>query len=242
MSGRGYASTARSDTGCVRRVNEDAVLAMPTHGVWVVADGMGGHFAGTRASRTIVENLAAVAADLPFAARVARVRTLLLQTHDELIGVGLAQVPVSTVGATVVALVLGEGRFACLWAGDSRVYRLREDRLDQLTHDHSLVQQMVDRGLIDAAHAENHPDSHVVTRALGAPGTIELDTIEGEAFAGDAFLLCSDGLTRIVPLASIREAMTAADFEPAADALLETALARGAPDNVSFILVRALHG
>lgn len=224
----------------MRRVNEDAVSLLADRGVFAVADGMGGHRAGTLASGTIVENLAGLEPIAEFGQRADRVRALLMKSHDELIAVGLSQVPVSTVGATVVALVIEAPRLVCFWAGDSRAYRLRGETIEQLTRDHSLVQQMVDSGMIAAAAAEAHPDSHVVTRAVGAPGRLELESIALDVCAGDTFLLCSDGLTRVVAMESLARAMKMSDLEPAAETLLAEALERGAPDNVSLLLVRVV--
>lgn len=228
----------RTHAGRVRPVNEDAVSVRIDLGVFAVADGMGGHHAGTLASGTIVGGLASLERASHFEACAESVRSSLIKSHDELIGIGLSQTPVSTVGATVVALVVDERRFACFWAGDSRVYRQRGDAIELLTRDHSLVQQMVDSGLIDPAEAEHHPDSHVVTRAVGAPGRLELDSVSGEVRTGDLFLLCSDGLTRVVPPAFWASTIGGPDLEQTAEVLLAEALACGAPDNVSLILVR----
>jgi serine/threonine protein phosphatase PrpC len=231
-------SAFRSDIGCVRRANEDAVFAMESAGVFAVADGMGGHQSGSLASRTIVENLALLAPESGLESAGAALRAVLYEAHDRLIGLGLAKVPVSTVGATVVALATDGRGYVCYWAGDSRAYLWRSGIIEQITRDHSLVQQMVDGGILTAAEAENHPDSHIVTRALGAPGKLELDETRGTLGPGDVLLLCSDGLTRSVPIAEIAAALGEETIEHAADRLLSDALARGAPDNVSFVIVR----
>ena len=122
--------------------------------------------------------------------------------------------------------------------GDSRAYLLRDRRLRQLTHDHSLVQSLVDQGRLSPAAAETHPDSHIVTRAVGGGPEIDIDRIAQPLVAGDRLLLCSDGLTRVVPDGPV-ETILAATPDPfdAAQALIRAALDNGAPDNVSVIVV-----
>ncbi len=140
------------------------------------------------------------------------------------------------VGATtVVALLLRNGHFAALWAGDSRAYLLRDGRLRRLTRDHSLVQQLVDFGALGEAEAERHPQSNVITRALGQDGEVELDKVAERALPGDAFLLCSDGVFKEVAEAALA-AMLAAGADAAA--LVGAAVAAGARDNASAVVVR----
>ena len=129
------------------------------------------------------------------------------------------------------------GRFGCFWAGDSRAYRIRDGEIAQLTRDHSLVQGLVDAGMLDPEEAEDHPNANVVTRAVGASEALDVDTSTGDAYAGDTFLLASDGLTRVVSDDEIYSELTQ-PIDSAADSLLQTVLSRGAPDNVSLILVR----
>jgi serine/threonine protein phosphatase PrpC len=144
-----------------------------------------------------------------------------------------------TMGSTVVSLLAHDGHYACLWAGDSRAYLYRAGALKRLTRDHSVVQEMVDAGALSEDHARAHPRSNVITRAVGARDSLDVESVFGAAQAGDRFLLCSDGLTGVVTDREIAEAMIRAPLEAAAERLLDQALARGAPDNVTLIMVAA---
>ncbi len=237
-----YVTAARTHVGHVRRLNEDSILSAPGSGLWAVADGMGGHTQGDWASRTVVDALGNLPDGLEAERTAALVRERMNRTNTTLIQRGQSLSPARTVGSTVVILVLDGRRFACLWAGDSRAYRLRGKAFVQLTRDHTLVQQLADRGLIPASEVPNHPDGHVVTRAIGANPSIELDSVHGDIAEGDIFLLCSDGLSRQVSGQELETTLTQPDLEAAATALLSTALERGAPDNVSFLIIRVAKG
>jgi serine/threonine protein phosphatase PrpC len=236
-----YETAARCHVGTVRKVNEDAILAAPQAGLWAVADGMGGHMGGAHASRAVTEALARIGGG-ELSQRAAAVRQAIAAVNAELTDYGRRFDPPRTVGATVVVLLADGERFICVWAGDSRAYRLRDGGLTQLTRDHSLVQQLVESGLISSAQSENHPDGHIITRAVGADPQIELESIEGDWLPGDTFLLCSDGLSRVVSPTVLVMAMSAPELEPSAAHLIDTTLECGAPDNVSFLLVRAASG
>jgi serine/threonine protein phosphatase PrpC len=233
-----YDTAARSHVGLVRKLNEDAILSRPDIALWAVADGMGGHAKGDFASAAVMEALAGVDPGLDAERIAQKARAALIAANEALVAHGQSLSPPKTVGATVVALALDGRRFACVWAGDSRAYRLRDGALAQLTRDHTLVQQLSDRGLIDPSEAGDHPDGHVVTRAIGASARIEVDSVHGTLADGDVFLLCSDGLSRQLDAGELLEGLQTKDLEPAADGLLRSALDRGAPDNVSFIIVR----
>jgi serine/threonine protein phosphatase PrpC len=233
-----YETAARSHVGCVRRVNEDAVFASGETGVWAVADGMGGHALGEQASQAVVEALASVPAGLDAERAALQIRDSLAGVNAALVAQGKSLSPARTIGATVVALALDGRRFACLWAGDSRAYRVRRGVISLLTRDHTMVQQLADRGLIPEAEIANHPDSHVVMRAIGAHATTELDSVHGDVVVGDVFLLCSDGLSRLLSSDELQAAVAVEEPDSAAGALLQAALDRGAPDNVSLVVVR----
>jgi serine/threonine protein phosphatase PrpC len=232
-----FDTAARTDVGCRRKVNEDSILTRPDLGLWAVADGMGGHSAGDVASKMVVEALGGIPAGLSVADRAAEARRWLLQTNARLRA--MRADADSTIGSTVVALVCDGPRFACVWAGDSRAYRLRDGAFSQLTRDHSLVQTLVEAGELTAEEARDHPNANVITRAVGADDVLEVETVEGDVRPGDLFLLASDGLTRLMNDAELALGLRAPDLNVAAGRFLETCLARGAPDNVSLILVRA---
>ena len=229
---------SRTHPGLKRKVNEDSILVRTDRGFWAVADGMGGHEAGDVASAKVVEALSLVPPHRAIESFVADTISALTAANSDLIRLARSAHRPRTIGTTIVGLVISGTRFGCFWAGDSRAYRIREGEIAQLTRDHSLVQGLVDAGMLAPAEAEDHPNANVVTRAVGASETLDVDTSAGDARAGDIFLLASDGLTRVVTDEEIYAELTTSSGEDAADSLLRTVLARGAPDNVSLIIVR----
>ncbi|HET7576031.1 MAG TPA: protein phosphatase 2C domain-containing protein [Sphingomicrobium sp.] len=227
---------SRTHVGLKRKINEDCILVDSDRGLWAVADGMGGHEAGEVASATVIDalrrlstadNLDSLAADAMEALRGAN-RQLV-----DLAGSGGSE---KTIGSTVVGLAIGDGEFRCFWAGDSRAYRVREGIIIRLTRDHSLVQQLVDSGMLRAEDADGHVNSNVVTRAVGVAADVEVEAVSGDVRSGDRFLLASDGLTRVVDDAELAAVLDREPPEQAADTLLAAVLERGAPDNVSLIV------
>ena len=235
----GFDTVTRTHVGCRRKVNEDCLLALPDLGLWAVADGMGGHHAGDVASAMVVEALAEPAPSDAMAERVERARRQLEAANTRLTAFAVEEGGGRTVGSTVVAFLTSGDRYACLWAGDSRAYGLRDGQIVQLTRDHSLVQDLVDLGEIAPADARDHPNANVITRAVGGTTQLELDLVEGRLASGDLFLLATDGLTRVVGDEEIAAALGSSDLELAADGLVERCLQRGAPDNLSFVIVKA---
>ncbi len=233
-----YGSAAATDVGSVRTLNEDAWLDRPDLGLWAVADGMGGHEAGDYASRAIVHALH----DLDPPANAPEFLSAVgdcLATVNAGLRSAAAERGVALIGSTVVALLIFDGHFACLWAGDSRLYRLRDGGLDQITKDHSQVQELVDSGVIDADAAERHPAANVITRAVGAGDVLDLDLRQGRIEPGDLFLLCSDGLFKALPEREIAAILASNPVETGAQCLVERALAAHASDNVTAVIVAA---
>jgi serine/threonine protein phosphatase PrpC len=224
-----------SHEGSVRTVNEDSLLARPADGLWAVADGMGGHSNGQWASQAVVAALqsASLAAGFDAAAQAAAEA---LHAANERIW-REAQSLGKSMGSTVAALVLRDARFAVFWVGDSRCYLLRQGILYRLTSDHSQVQELVAAGHMTEQEAESHPMAHVLSRAMGVEPTVELEAVADQAAAGDVFLLCSDGLTRLAPDAELAAILAGASPAAAAERLLGLCLERGAPDNVSVVVV-----
>ena len=140
-------------------------------------------------------------------------------------------------GATVVALVLADGHFGALWAGDSRLYRLRDGKIELLTTDHSIVAALVEAGQMNWDEAGKHPQANAITRAVGVGEELELDKIRGDALPGDRFLLCSDGLNKYATIAELGAAMSGVPIEVVTDTLVQMALDGGGADNVSVIVV-----
>ncbi|HYD71600.1 MAG TPA: protein phosphatase 2C domain-containing protein [Candidatus Binatia bacterium] len=220
----------------MRSLNEDAVLNRADIGLWAVADGMGGHESGEVASAAVVDALSGVSNfTTAYAFRDAAAQAM-IEANAKLVELSAGR---GTMGSTVVALLVHEGHYACLWAGDSRAYLYRGGALKRLTRDHSVVQEMVDAGAITEDRARAHPRANVITRAVGARERLDVDSVFGPLQSGDRFLLCSDGLTGVVSDREIAEQMIRAPLEAAAERLIDQALARGAPDNVSLVLVAA---
>jgi serine/threonine-protein phosphatase Stp1 len=226
---------SRSDVGRVRTANEDSFLERPEMGLWVVADGMGGHANGRWASGTIVDAVAPLTPSGDLDADIRRVADAIHAANATIYE--RSKVDGASMGSTVAALLVQEGFFAVLWVGDSRVYLCRNGTLHQLSRDHTQVQEMVDVGLLSPDEAKTHPMSHVLARAVGVQASLELDVIVDEAEVGDSFLLCSDGLTARVSAEEIAAAMAGGSPQIASTSLVELCLERGAPDNVTAIAV-----
>ena len=230
--------SAKTHVGLVRDVNEDAIVSLPHLGLWAVADGMGGHYGGDFASQTVIEALLDLPEDLPPGEMVTATRAALQSAH-EAIRAESARMGGAIMGATVVLLVIAEGHFLCLWAGDSRLYRLRGDRFEMVSLDHSVVGEMVEAGQLTWDEAEKHQKSNQITRAVGVSEWLEIDKRRGDVEPGDKFLLCSDGLTKYADEATLARMIAEHPIETLSEALLHVALDGGAADNVSIIAIEA---
>lgn len=235
-----WRSAARTHPGKVRGSNEDALLDRSEQGLWAVADGMGGHHGGERASQLIVESLAGLPTQGGFDARLQRLRQCLhwinRRLTQELTVVRGEPAPI--IGSTVVALLVEGCRAACVWAGDSRCYLWRGQRLFQLTRDHSLRQQLIDRQGMSIEQASGHPSAHALTQAIGASEALTLDILELRLLPGDAFLLCSDGLYQGVSERYLPEALGLTSPDGALDRLFEQVLRGPARDNLTAVVIR----
>ncbi len=226
---------ARTHVGRVRKHNEDAILVLPDQHIWVVSDGMGGHEGGDYASQVVVDAVAVLPPDMAPTEKLGAIRNALQQAHETICAE--AERRGAVMGATVVALVLADGHFGALWAGDSRLYRLRDGKIDLLTTDHSLVAALVESGQMTWDEAEKHPQSNAITRAVGVGEALDLDKIRGDALPGDRFLLCSDGLNKYATIAELGAFLNNVPLEVVSDNLVQMALDRGGADNVSVIVV-----
>ncbi len=240
MSQFKYQSAGVTNVGLVRKANEDSILHAAERGLYVVADGMGGHENGALASSTIVKNLEGVAGDLAesaeaFDAVCNRLSQAVHAANAEIFG--LANEHAGRMGSTVVALHVSGDRFAVFWAGDSRAYLLRDGQLYHLTRDHTMVNDMVAKGMISETEALSHPMRHVLNKAVGVQALLELDGIADQARSGDVFLLCSDGLTGLVEDHEIAAALRPVNPDYTVKTLLDMVLERGAHDNVSILVV-----
>ncbi len=231
-------SWATTHVGAKRSHNEDMLVNRPDLGVWAVADGAGGHDAGEVASGMIAAALEAIPPGLPPGDLLALVRARVADVHTQLREEAARRGPEVIIASTVVILVARDDHFACLWAGDSRAYLLRDDTLLQISHDHSLVQELVDAGAIDAAAAEHHPHANVITRAVGAAlDELALDKVSDRLQSGDRFLLCSDGLSKTLEAADLQLLLAGALDPSPTEAMIAAALARQVNDNVTAVVV-----
>ncbi|MGD8418573.1 MAG: Stp1/IreP family PP2C-type Ser/Thr phosphatase [Pseudomonadales bacterium] len=232
---------ALSDTGKVRRNNEDAIAYDSDAAVAVLADGMGGLEAGEVASRLAVDTILELLRERESDSDTALTKAIASANQ------AVRQVSLSRgveMGTTVVTwLLTGQGQCLVGHVGDSRAYRYRSGVLRRLTRDHSMVQQMVDDGLLNEAEAETSPNRNVITRALGLVGNVEVDVRSWVNSPGDVYLLCSDGLTDMVSETEIGNILSHVNLEPdELDTVAETLVARaneaGGHDNVTVLLIR----
>lgn len=231
--------SARSHVGLRRKINEDAVLALPEENLWLVADGMGGHEAGDYASRLVADMVAAIPPGLPPSDRLSALRDVMQNAHSVIRQEADARGR-GTIGTTVACMMLANGHFVGLWAGDSRIYLLRDRKIQMLTTDHSLVADLVLAGQLSWDEAEQHPQSNAITRAVGVGETLELDKIRGEVQTGDRFLICSDGLSKYATFAMLEKALSEMPIETVSDQLVQIALDGGGADNITVIVLDIL--
>jgi protein phosphatase len=232
-----WISSSQSHVGCVRTVNEDACLELIDKHLWVVADGMGGHKAGDVASRTIIESLRDVRYDSTFGTFVENVKNQIVTAHQSLVTLGsqLGQIA----GSTVVAFIGRDRHGFLMWAGDSRAYLYHQGTLQQVTRDHSYVEELLARGDISPEEVASHPMANVITRAVGAGKELHLDTLNIELCYGDIILLCSDGLYKELDEGEICSAISH-NHAPAkiVQNLVNACVERGARDNVTVVVVK----
>jgi PPM family protein phosphatase len=229
----GFRHGAATSTGRVRRINEDSYLATPP--IYAIADGMGGHGSGDLASALAVQVLARCADLHPLFAEA------VLAALEEANQVIIEREPVNRMGTTVTGLAglgsAGADHLMVFNVGDSRVYRLAADGIEQLTVDHSEVQELLLDGLITREQARTHPRRNIVTRALGSDPLLLADHWLLPAVGGDRFLLCSDGLFSELPDEAILPLLAVGTPQEAAEALVTSANDAGGRDNITVIIV-----
>lgn len=237
---------ARSDVGMIRSGNEDAFFAHATRerGVFIVADGMGGHAAGEVASEMAVQIISRELQELAEvygeAARL-KVAEALRIANRAIYDRTIQESDKQGMGTTASVLVVAGARYLIGQVGDSRVYLLRDGALRQLTKDHSYVQEQVDAGFLTPEQARYHPYSNVITRCVGASDVVEPDTYSGELKAGDVFLVASDGLTGMVDDRRLQQLLLSrASAGRVVDALIAEANYRGGLDNITAIVVQVV--
>ena len=243
-----------TDVGRARAHNEDAISWDAQKGLALLADGMGGHNAGDVASQLCLETLNEVC--LPVLGKPLRLRpnkgvskhaTLVRRAINKANAAIFEDAEVNPdrkgMGTTLVLVLFHDDRAVVAHVGDSRVYRLRGRSLEQVTADHSLVRELLEKGAISPEEVENNPYSHVITKAMGVRSKVIAEVQELKTQAGDVFLLCSDGLTDLVADAAIEETLVAAagNWERAAQRLIDLANNNGGRDNIS-VVIAALGG
>ncbi len=233
-----WLSAEQSHPGKRRACNEDAVLSRPDVRLWAVADGMGGHQAGDVASRAIADALRQLPLSGDLTLDVDKVEDALISVNDELRLHARTQCQGGTVGSTVVTLLVSDTVGVALWAGDSRLYRLRRGRLEQITRDHNPISDLLDSGAVSEEEAVS-ADTNIITRAVGGQADLNLDVAIFDVQAEDTFLLCSDGLYREVNPTTLQFELHGDALDDVADSLLEHCLAGPARDNVSLVLARS---
>jgi len=241
----------QTDVGLARDHNEDAIFWDFNHGLAMLADGMGGHNAGDVASRMCLEKLDIILTTA-LGKSLGNIRPNKDVSREETLvrrAVNKANIAVfenaldnqdrKGMGTTLVVTLFHESKVVVAHVGDSRVYRLRSNTLEQMTDDHSLVRELLEKGAISAEEAVDNPYSHVITRAVGIRPRVPVETHEYDVLPGDTFLLCSDGLTDKVGDKAIEETLVAAEgkWERAAQRLIDLANNEGGHDNISVILV-----
>lgn len=237
MSAFRIESEAATDIGVVRELNEDSYLVRPDLGLWLVADGMGGHDAGDFASRTLVEELDRMQPATSAPALLTALEAQVAHANAVLRQAARTRGPRAVVGCTLAILVIFGDAYACVWSGDSRIYRIRHGQIEQATRDHTEAQELVDRGTLTPEEAQSWPRRNVVTRAIGVFDEPELEMVQGRIEDGDIFVICSDGLTQHVSDEEIGQMANLRPLRTAVEQLIATTLARGARDNVTVVTV-----
>src|SRR5215468_7383891 len=230
---------AATHVGKVRQQNEDNYLVATRRGLWAVADGMGGHEAGEIASSVIVEELDAIAVPARASELLASCEQHIVSANSRLKKLGDERG--ALIGSTVAVLLIFDGHYAAVWSGDSRIYRIRKHVIEQISVDHTEVQELISEGKLTAEEARTWPRRNVITRAIGVSDNPELEIKDGALEPGDIFLICSDGLTAHVEDEEILALASEHRPQQACDRLVALTLDRGAVDNVTVVAVRFDH-
>jgi serine/threonine protein phosphatase PrpC len=225
--------------GRIRPINEDRFLCRPDAGVWLVADGMGGHSHGDIASSAIVQSVGDATVPGRYEKTVDTFTSGVFGAHEQIKEISRANGGL-VIGSTVAGLVMSAYRFSVIWSGDSRVYLVRDTRVRQLTTDHTEAQALLRKGAITQQEAENWPRRNVIVHAVGVDDAPHIEMTRGETRPGDMFVLCTDGLTNHVADEEIQILTASNTAQRACVELIRVALERGGKDNVSVVVVRCL--
>ena len=235
------AATMRTDVGLVRQQNEDAAWYDEKLAIFAVADGMGGHLAGEVASAMAIDAVRRIA-QCGVRPGIAAMREMAVKGHEAIFSHAKHNSQCAGMGTTL-SVLWRSGKYAYIaHVGDSRIYRLRDGKFEQITQDHSLVEELVRAHIIKREEARTHPRRNVITRALGTHGENQPDLLAADVRKGDVWLLCSDGLTGMVEDETIRRVLMEHPLDQAADLLIDLALKAGGRDNVTLLLYRCEEG
>jgi serine/threonine protein phosphatase PrpC len=224
--------------GKVRSRNEDAHLVRTDVGLWAVADGMGGHDLGDLASQLIIEALDRISSTTSAVQLLEETESRVFEANRQIMEIS-RQRGAGVIGSTVAILLISEDHYACIWAGDSRLYLVDGEAIRQISRDHTEVEEMLASGAVTVEEAKHWPQN-VITRAVGVHENPELEIIAGALEVSYIFVLCSDGLTKHVSDEEIRQYASTGDAQSACSALVELALQRGGHDNVTVVVVRPM--
>jgi serine/threonine protein phosphatase PrpC len=239
MSKSYFAVSSRTAIGLARSGNEDSALTGSS--LLAVADGMGGHAGGEVASKIAITTLSSMlpvltAPDID----TDSIEDLLLNSlhtiDGEISRVSRDEIELRGMGTTLTALLIRDGRIALLHVGDSRCYRLRGNTFEQLTHDHTVLQELLDSGTISISEAQDHPQRSMLTQVLMGEGSVAPVLMVYEVNSKDRFLLCSDGLSSVLTEKEIKSLLKKSNRDDAVEALIEATYVNGAPDNVTVVV------
>lgn len=235
---KNWHSFSVTHVGKKRKVNQDAIFVDDQQKIWVVADGMGGHLEGDKASRSIIAALSEITFSDVMSERIITIEKVLRRLNDSLQKYSLNDLNGQHIGSTIVLATVCQGICAIIWAGDSRCYRLNNNNITQLSWDHSYVDEMLRSGHIMPEEAATSKLSNIITRAVGAHPELFFDHVLIPYSDTDTFLLCSDGLTNELSDPIINQLVNFQGCsQNSLDSLLENTLEHGARDNVSIILI-----
>lgn len=241
MANTDWRSASFSHRGKQRESNEDRCLERPEQGLWLVADGMGGHHRGDFASDMVITVTSDLVLEGELSQRSKTLNVALETAHERLCRVSANSEPALQSGTTVTACVMLGDEGCVLWAGDSRLYRWRDKSLSRLTHDHSFVEELVAQGKLTAEQASYDPRSNIITRAIGIEPSLTLEAVNFSVTSGDRYLLCTDGLFRELGETQLEVILgNAPSPDDAVASLQESALAGAANDNITGVVVFVL--
>ena len=230
-----------TDVGKVREINQDYLATKPEHGLFIVADGMGGHLAGEKASQGAVEAITRALTPEALAgadgAMADLIQSAIQEANREIVQASLQDSSMRGMGTTATVAVIVAEKVYVGHIGDSRAYHIRGSEIVQITEDHSVVAQLLRARAITPAEAQRHPYRNVITRCLGMQMEIEADTFEVDWLPGDHLLLCSDGLSGLVSDPEMAQIANESDPQEACERLVALAMERGGYDNITVVLL-----